>query len=302
MRLRRHFHFDLIDAHFGFPTGIAAAMIARHLGVPFIVTLRGNETMHAQSAPVRNLMKWTLQRASRIIVVSERLRTFALSFGIPQDRVKTIPNGIDSSVFYPRDRTASRRELSIAEQTKVILSVGALIERKGHHHLLRAAAPLLREDPDLLVLIAGGPGPEGDYENHLRAIVTELRIEKAVRFTGAVSSGAIAQLMCAADVFCLASSREGWPNVVHEAMACGTPVVANNVGAIPEMIASPERGAIVPPGDSLALERTLRCALSKSWDRSAISAWAQSRSWDTVGAEVYKEIEHVVYISRGGPK
>ena len=302
MRLRRHFHFDVIDAHFGFPTGIAAGMIACSLGVPFIVTLRGNETMHAQSAPVKIWMKWMLRRASCIITVSERLRTFALGFGIPPDRVKTIPNGIDSSVFYPRDRTSSRQALAIAEQTKVILSVGALIERKGHHFVLRAAASLLRESPDLLVIIAGGPGPEGHYEDRLRALVNELRVESAVRFTGAISPGEIAQLMGAADVFCLASSREGWPNVVHEAMACGTPVVANNVGAIPEMIASTERGSIVPPGDSLALEHALRGALSKSWDRNAISAWAQSRSWDTVGAEVYREIEHVVNSSRGAEK
>jgi glycosyltransferase involved in cell wall biosynthesis len=243
-----------------------------------------------------------LRRASCVITVSERLRAFALGFGISPDRVKTIPNGIDGSVFYPRDRTAIRQSLSIAEQTKVILSVGALIERKGHHYVLRAAASLLRENPDLVVVIAGGPGPEGHYEDRLRALVKELRIESAVRFMGPVSPCEIARLMCAVDVFCLASSREGWPNVVHEAMACGTPVVANNVGAIPEMIASAERGSIVSPGDSIALEHALRGALSKNWDRNAISAWAHSRSWDTVGAEVYKEIERVAYISRGGPK
>jgi glycosyltransferase involved in cell wall biosynthesis len=94
-------------------------------------------------------------------------------------------------------------------------------------------------------------------------------------------------------VFCLASAREGWPNVVHEAHACGTPVVATNVGGVPEMIPSENFGLVVPPNDPAALHAALKQALSRQWDRGAIAAWGQARSWRQVAAEVLREMEQV---------
>jgi teichuronic acid biosynthesis glycosyltransferase TuaC len=103
----------------------------------------------------------------------------------------------------------------------------------------------------------------------------------------------MAELMSAADIFCLASSNEGWPNVVHEALACGTPVVATGVGAIPEMLAS-GRGLIVPVNEPAHLEKALALALQMNWDRAAVSAWARARSWDEVASELYHEMETIV--------
>jgi glycosyltransferase involved in cell wall biosynthesis len=106
--------------------------------------------------------------------------------------------------------------------------------------------------------------------------------------------------MSAADVLALASEAEGWPNVVHEAMACGTPVVATDVGAIPEMIPSPELGFRVPFGDTGALRDALRMALARDWDRGAIARYAQGRAWDKVAAEVVEVLEEVVAEHAGG--
>jgi glycosyltransferase involved in cell wall biosynthesis len=100
--------------------------------------------------------------------------------------------------------------------------------------------------------------------------------------------------MAAADLFCLASSREGWPNVVNESLACGLPVVATDVGAIPEMIPSEQYGLIVPPDNAVALQNALREALGRNWDRSAIADWGQSRSWAQVAREVLQEMRQVI--------
>jgi glycosyltransferase involved in cell wall biosynthesis len=97
--------------------------------------------------------------------------------------------------------------------------------------------------------------------------------------------------MSAADVLCLASSSEGWPNVVHEALSCGLPVVATNVGAVPEMIPSDQFGLVVPVGDVPALTEALALALQKPWQRAAIAAWGNSRSWDQVAREALEQMQ-----------
>lgn len=101
-------------------------------------------------------------------------------------------------------------------------------------------------------------------------------------------------LMSAADLLCLASNREGWPNVVHEAMACGTPVVATSVGGVEDTIPDDESGYIVPPGDRAALTAALDRALNRDWNRDAVAAWARSRSWEQVAGEVLAVMQSVI--------
>jgi glycosyltransferase involved in cell wall biosynthesis len=100
--------------------------------------------------------------------------------------------------------------------------------------------------------------------------------------------------MSAADVFCLASSTEGWPNVVNEALACGTPVIATDVGAVRQMIVSERYGSVVPVDDGEALTEALRMALTREWDQEAISAWGRSRSWAQAADEVLDEMREVL--------
>jgi glycosyltransferase involved in cell wall biosynthesis len=109
-----------------------------------------------------------------------------------------------------------------------------------------------------------------------------------------VTQDALAELMSAADVFCLASSTEGWPNVVNEALACGTPVVATDVGAVRQMIDSDRYGSVVPVRDGEALAEALRAALTGRWDHEAISARGRSRSWSLVAEEVLEQMRAVL--------
>lgn len=279
-RLDRESRIDLIDAHFGHPDGIAAALLSAAMRRPFVVTLRGNETMHARFPARRAALRWALRRAAGVIAVSGALRDFAVSLGAPAPRVAVIPNGVDTAIFHPRPRHGR------SDGVRVVLSAGYLIERKGHHHVMRAVARLRARGIACELWIAGGPGREGAFEGTLRRLAADLGLQEAVRFWGAVSPEKLAELMSESDVLCLASSREGWPNVAQEALACGTPVVATRVGGIPEMIPSPEFGLIVEPGGGEALEAALETALWREWNREAIARWGTSRSWESVAREV----------------
>ena len=193
-----------------------------------------------------------------MICVADNLRQVRHLPGRDPAKAVTIPNGVDPEMFYRRDRAASRHKHRIAGDERIVLSVGALIERKGHHRVMRALYELRMQNIDASLLIAGGPGPEGVYEEPLRHLVAELGMQDRVRFLGQVAPETLPELMSAADVLCLATTREGWPNVVHEALACGTPVVATDVGGIPDMIPSDGAWVCLPLNNAMALQDGLR--------------------------------------------
>ncbi len=292
-RLRRTYPFQLLDAQFGHPDAGAAALLSTWLGVPFTATLRGSEVLHARSRVRRWMMRWALRRAARVIAVSTRLREFAISLGVEASRISVVPNGVDARVFRPRDRSACRRRHNLALEDRIILSAGNLIELKGHHRVIRALAALRKQNLAVTLVIAGS-SHDFAYQRDLHELAGRLDLRRHVRFAGQVPQEVLAELMCAADVLCLASSSEGCPNVVSEALACGTPVVAHDIGALPQMLPSETLGFIVPAGDQVALEASLARALWSGWDREAIARWGQSRSWEQVSSEVLAVFHEVV--------
>jgi teichuronic acid biosynthesis glycosyltransferase TuaC len=293
-RIRKRFPFQIIDAHFGYPEGIVAGMLARCFGRPFLVTLRGSEVEHALIGFRGHGMRWMLRRASRVITVSERLRQFAISMGTAEGKVVTIPNGVNSAIFPLATARNAEKKLGMPARRRLILAAGHLIELKGHHHIIRAMTVLLDRPGDVELWIAGDAGRGDPYEEKLRSLVAGLDLGERVRFLGLVKPEAMSEMMSAADVFCLASSREGWPNVVHEALSCGTPVVATAVGAVPEMIPRPELGIVVPAEQVDRLDEALGRALETDWNRAAIAEWGKARSWEQVAREVLIEMESVL--------
>jgi glycosyltransferase involved in cell wall biosynthesis len=281
-RLRRR--FDLLDAHFGHPEGVAACLLALVFGRKFTVTLRGNETMHAARRWRRIVMSWSLRRAAAVIAVSESLRQFAISLGVDPARTATIANGLDASMFYPLPRAQCRERLGMPGGVRIVLSVGYLIERKGHHRVIEALAPMLQDGATALWII-GGKGREGDMEQELRRLAARLGMGDRVRFIGPVRPAELAQYMSGADLLCLASSREGHPNAVQEALGCGLPVVATAVGGLAGMLPDASYGFVVEPENPAALAMALGKALHTEWDREKIARHGQSRSWESVAAE-----------------
>jgi glycosyltransferase involved in cell wall biosynthesis len=293
-RLRSSCNVDLIDAHFAHPEGIAAALLGVTFHVPFMITMRGCELRYQHQRLKTVCMAWAIRRASRVITVSNELRALALELGANPAAIKTVPNGINEETFFRRDRAACRRAHRIPQDAFVIVSAGDLARIKGHHHVMEAVRKLVDSGLPVRLIIAGGVGRSGQYAANLRRRVTELGLEDRVRFVGMAAQDTLAELMSAADVFCLASSREGWPNVVHEALACGTPVIATDVGAVRQMLPSPRLGTVVPVGGGPRLAAALREALTCAWDHSLISSWGRSRSWKQVAEQVLQEATKAV--------
>lgn len=279
-RLRRGPGFDVLDAHFGYPDGYAASLLGRWLGVPVTITLRGNETAKAGSLPLRQRIRGALGQATRVFTVSDSLRRFALGLGVDPQRVEVVPNGVDSGRFIPVDRSEARARLGVPPESRVLVTVGSLIERKGFHRVIDCLPALRREFPDLLYLIVGGTSPEENWRARLEQQVDRLGLRAHVRFLGVIMPDELRHPLSAADVFVLATSREGWANVLLEAMACGLPVVTTDVGGNAEVVCRPGLGTVVPFGDAAALEGALCEALRRDWDRSAILAYARENGWD----------------------
>lgn len=278
--LQRAGRLDLIDAHFGYPDGHAAGLLGRWLKVPVTVTLRGTETRHAAQPALHTRLLRGLQRARRVFAVSESLRQVALQMGLAPDKVRVVGNGVDIARFTPTPQAAARAALALPAQAQLLVTVGGLVERKGFHRVIECLPALRREFPALRYVAIGGPSAEGDWTARLAALATQLGVADIVDFTGPLPSQALPAWLCAADVFVLATRNEGWANVLLEAMACGLPVVATDVGGNAEVVSSPDLGRIVPFGDRAALKAALRDALTQPWDRTLIRRHAEANTWD----------------------
>lgn len=263
--------FDLIDAHYFYPDGVAAAMIGRDLGLPVVITARGTDVnLIGDFALPRRQLLWAARQAAAMITVCEALRTRLIELGADPARIRTLRNGVDLARFAPRDRIAARARYGV--DGTVLLSVGHLIERKGHDLVIEAAARL----PGVRLLIAG----EGPERTALAALAQRLGIAERVRLLGQLPNEQLPDLYSAADVLVLASSREGWANVLLEAMACGTPVVASNVWGTPEVVAAPEAGLLVPERTGAAFAAMLERLLAAPPERSQTRRYAEGFSWD----------------------
>ena len=192
-----------------------------------------------------------------------------------------IGNGIDVIKFYPLDKSDARAELNISNDAKVLISVGALVDRKGFHRVIELLPALVKQYPNLIYLIVGGDSPEGNIYSRLQQQVKALSLEDHVRFLGAYPSDQLKLPLSSSDVFVLATANEGWANVFLEAMACGLPVITTDVGGNKEVVNSPELGTVVAFGEPEALLSALLKALKKEWQSSVIINYAQQNSWDT---------------------
>jgi glycosyltransferase involved in cell wall biosynthesis len=285
---------NLIDAHFAYPDGHAAVRLGRWLRMPVTVTLRGTEVPQSRNPSLVPRLREVFRDADAVITVSDSLRRLALSLGLPEERGRVVGNGVDAKRFSPVPRQAARAELGLPQTAKVLVTVGGLVERKGFHRVIACLPALLEAHPDLYYLVIGGPSPEGDMTQALKDQAAALGLGERVRFLGPVSPDRLKHPLSAADLFVLSTRNEGWANVILEAMACGLPVVASDVGGNPEVVRGPELGTIVPFDDQAALTAAVDEALTRSWDRQTIRAYAEANSWDTRVGMLISLFQHLV--------
>jgi glycosyltransferase involved in cell wall biosynthesis len=280
--LHQKHRFDCIDAHYVFPDGLAAVLIGRSLGIPVVISARGTDIHTFQDfATVRPQIRWTLRHAAGVIAVSESLAKMMLDLEPRLKNVHIIGNGVDGRRFFREDQRVAREQLRLDPQDRIIVSVAALKHVKGPDLLVRAAALLKKSLARCKVLFVGA-GPE---LASLRQVAEQLDCADICQFVGPVPNEQLHTYFSAADVSCLASRKEGWPNVVLESLACGAPVVATGAGAVPQLLADPELGIIVDPTPE-ALQQGLSRALQQKWNLEKISAYAQGHTWENVAARV----------------
>jgi glycosyltransferase involved in cell wall biosynthesis len=259
--------FDLIDAHYLYPDGVAAAMLAERLRKPFVLTARGSDVnVIAHYAGPRRMIAWAAGRAGRVIAVSRALRAELVRLGVEESRIEVLPNGVDLELFdvagrAPRARGAAR-----------LLVVGHLKPGKGHRALIEALPSL----PQCELEVAG----DGPLRRELEQRAAAAGVRERVRFLGSVPHSRLPEHYRAADALILASEREGMPNVILEALACGTPVVATRVGGVPEIMTDSVAGVLLDSAASAAIVEGVRQLLARSTDPARVREFGKRFGWE----------------------
>jgi teichuronic acid biosynthesis glycosyltransferase TuaC len=269
--LARGERFDAIDAHYVYPDGVAAIWLGRHFNLPVVITARGSDvSLLPDYALPRHLIRRAIRTSAALIAVSAAVKMALVQLGAPDEKVTILRNGVDTRLFRPMDRAIARETLALTRRT--LVSVGSLIERKGHDRIIQAMTQL-----DGCELLIAGVGPE---HHRLSRLIDKLNLTDRIRLLGSWPHGDLPRLYNAADALVLASSREGWPNVLMEAIACGTPVVASNIWGNPEIVSCKQAGVLIEQNTSDGIAAAVRRLFGNLPDRSLTRAYAETLSWD----------------------
>jgi glycosyltransferase involved in cell wall biosynthesis len=272
----------VIYTPWAYPDGFATMVIGRLLGIPVVVKAHGSDLNELPNiAGVRPQIVWTLKNAAAIVAVSQDLATKAIALGADEGRLRVIYNGVDQSRFKPMNQALCRSKLALGADTKVIVYVGNLLSSKGCLDLVESFAALKQQVSEAVLIYVG----KGNAADKIMARAKGLGLSDAIELVGTQRLEEIAFWMNAANIVVLPSYNEGVPNVLLEAMACGRPIVATNVGGIPEVVPA-FAGILVAPGDITAIADALCKALTTTWDTDKILQHVSQFSWERNIAEL----------------
>lgn len=287
LRIKKQFDFDVIYAHWLFPDGFASALLAMLARRPLVLHARGCDlNQYTRFLFRRWMILWSIRRAARLIVVSDPMHKRAEALGVPTEKLAVIRNGVDKQFFYPIDRVLCREEVGLPVGEKIILFVGSFEEVKGIQFLLPAFRDAAKASPVPVRLVMIG---KGSLRETIQRALAELSIADRVTLAGEVKHDALVRWLNASDILCLPSIREGLPNVVLEAQACGKPVVATRVGGIPDVITEDAYGFLVEPTNISELSGALRRAIEKEWAPARIIENPQLCDWEK-NAEITRAV------------
>ncbi|MCX8006021.1 MAG: glycosyltransferase [Burkholderiaceae bacterium] len=272
---------EVVDAHYLYPDAVAAAAVARRLSLPLVVTARGSDVNYFARLPgPRRHILAALAQARRVITVSQALRDALVALGARAEAIEVLRNGVDTALFRRGGGPEVRARLGLGAQ-RLVVSVGNLVPEKGHLLALEAVARLA----GVHLLLVG----EGPLHRQLIARAAQLGVKSRVHFCGNVAQAELARIYSAADVLVLASAREGWPNVLLEALACGTPVVASDVGGVREIVTDGAVGHVVSERTAEAFAAAIARTLASGFDAVALRRYAERFSWTPV-VQRYRQI------------
>ena len=270
------YDFDVLDAHYYYPDGVAAALLAKWLKKPLAITARGTDlNLIPQHLLPRRMIQWAAGRAQASIGVCAALVDVLRAWDIDDSRLHVMRNGVDLQRFSPTPPAAARQQLGL-QGGPLLLSVGHLVERKGHNLAVGAMPAVLIKHPQARLFVIG----EGEERARLETQIAALGIGAHVTLTGALPNDQLDIWYSAADALILASSREGWANVLLESMACGTPVVATRIWGTPEVVAHDAVGLLVDQRSAEGLAAAVLKLLAVPADRAFVRRYAEGFSWE----------------------
>lgn len=277
------YDFDLIDGHYFYPDGVAIAKVAKKLNKPFTVTARGTDiNLIPEFTKPRKQIQQVFAQSNHNMAVCEALRQEMIKLGAEPDKVSTLRNGVNLELFSFSDlkrQIELRQKFNLPLDKPVIISVGHLIERKGHHLVIEALSHI----SDAILLIAG----EGPERKKLENLTQTTNTTDRVRFLGSLSQTELCEYYGAASLSVLASSREGWANVLLESMACGTPVVATNIWGTPEVVQSEQAGVLVER-NALKIKDGIQSLLQQLPNRQDTRLYAENFKWFSTSEKQYQ--------------
>ncbi|MBB5714090.1 glycosyltransferase [Sphingomonas aerophila] len=276
-RLRERFDFDVIDSYYLYPDGVAAALLSRWFDRPFVMSALGTDvSLIPDWAPSRAMILDAVRRSAATTAVCKALADRLVELGAPAQKLHVVEHGVDLDLFRPPvDRDGLRRQMGLRGQ--VVLSVGHLIDRKGHDFAIRAVAGL----PGVTLMIAG----DGPREAALKRLAAERGVADRVRFLGHVDQAQLPALYGAADVTTLCSDREGIANVLLESIACGTPLVATPIWGSPDVVRVPEAGRLAAERSVEAIRAALAGLLADLPNRALTRRYAERYDWAETGRQ-----------------
>lgn len=268
--LQQREDFDVIDAHFVYPDGAAAVLLAKWLGKPVVVSARGTDihTFPRYRVP-RMWILWVLREADALVSVSRALGERLGQLGALRHKVSVLRNGVDLDLFAPGDPARLRAELKLTGP--LLLSVGHLVPDKGHHLVIAALADL----PGMQLAIVG----EGPQRSELQRLAAKMGVVERIAFVGNVPQSMLAKYYAAADITVLASRAEGMPNVLLESIACGTPVVSTNVDGAAEVVDADAAGLLVENRTEMDIAAAVRELMRVPRARVDVRKHAEQFSW-----------------------
>lgn len=282
---------DLLDGHFMWPDGVAVSYLANRMGLPYTITLRGTIIPRYKIRCFRWRMARALQGAAAVISVSKEMADIAVELGTSPEKVHVIPNGVDLDLFKPMPREEARAKLGLERDGRLIVCVASLKPPKGIEDVLAAMKEL--PDRDVRLIVIGGQADRGAYLRRLQSITGTYGLGGRVSFAGVQPQGRLVIYFNAADVSVLASHSEGCPNVVLESLACGTPVVATPVGAVPSLIRPPVNGLLTTVHSTHSLAVCLKQAMTCQWNRDAICESIGGQTWSSAARRVQTVLSQV---------
>lgn len=293
-RLHKKHKFDIVDAHYLFPDGLAAVLLGACFNIPVILSGRGTDVNSYLTMPgIKSQILFAVKKAKRVIAVSEHMKKTMIAQGIEAEKIVVVPNGVDIDRFKSLPKSECRKRLGLPKDAKIILSVGTLTENKGHRILIEALGLYLKEPKtipyDFHLYIIG----DGERKKELKEIIRHLKLVNHVTLLGEMDNGNLPVWYGASDVFCLASFQEGYPNVICEALACGVPVLTTNAGGTTEMVQHGVNGFVVGRTER-DFANAFRLFFDRKWNHSAIAERGRQRNWQNVAMELDRIFQNII--------